>query len=67
MGHHDPEEVRRDVLASQKRRMLVFAASMQGKRTPWDFVPIPNATEQYMRNHLDLNDVEDRARIISRE
>jgi choline-sulfatase len=67
LEHHGPEALRRDVLASQKRRRLVFAASMQGKRTPWDYSPTRDSSEQYMRNHLDLNDVEGRARITSRE
>ena len=28
------------------------------RHEPWDFVPVPDASNQYMRNHLDLNDVE---------
>jgi choline-sulfatase len=38
---------------------------MAGRRTPWDFMPRRDAANQYMRNHLDLNIVESRARILS--
>jgi len=64
--HQDPEAVRRRVLQSQKRRKLVFEAGRQGRRTAWDFAPLRDAAEQYMRNHLDLNEVERRARLRSR-
>ncbi len=67
MHHHDPVELRRAVLESQKRRMFVFQATMQGKKTSWDYSPACDASSQYMRNHLDLNNVEKKARIESGE
>lgn len=65
LAHQDPAAVRQDVLASQQRRQLVFAANMRGIHTPWDYSPRQDAANQYMRNHLDLNEVESRARITS--
>lgn len=65
MDHQNPEKVRESVLASQKRRMLVFKSHMTGNHTPWDFSPRQDASSQYMRNHLDLNEVESGARIES--
>jgi choline-sulfatase len=50
------------VLASQRRRRLVGKALTQGKLTPWDHQPMVVASEQYMRNHMDLDDLERRAR-----
>jgi choline-sulfatase len=35
---------------------------MMGRHTAWDFQPYRDASQQYMRNHLDLNDLERRAR-----
>jgi choline-sulfatase len=35
---------------------------MQGTPTAWDFQPFQDAAKQYMRSHLDLNDLERRAR-----
>ncbi|MCG7629764.1 hypothetical protein MHM88_18290, partial [Epibacterium sp. MM17-32] len=29
---------------------------------PWDYQPLQKASERYMRNHMDLNIVEDQAR-----
>jgi choline-sulfatase len=67
LEHTDPQRVHREVLESQRRRRLVFAAHMSGVHTPWDFQPVEDASRMYMRNHLDLNDVEKRARIDSRQ
>ena len=33
-------------------------ALRQGRFAAWDYQPTTDATNQYMRNHLDLNDVE---------
>lgn len=64
--HQDLKDLSERVLASQKRRRLVFKAHMTGKHTPWDFQPLFDASVRYMRNHLDLNEVEGRARIKSK-
>ena len=47
-----------DVLASQRRRHLVYAALRAGRYTPWDFQPLRDATRAYVRNHQELNDLE---------
>lgn len=49
-------------LASQRRRRLVAEALSQGKLTSWDHQPMVDASQQYMRNHIDLDDLERRAR-----
>ncbi|OMH25763.1 choline-sulfatase [Motiliproteus sp. MSK22-1] len=58
----DSEAITRDVIISQKRRRLVAEAHKQGKPPKWDHQPIFDATEMYMRNHIDLDDLEKRAR-----
>jgi len=50
------------VLNSQRRRRLVYSALTKGKLTSWDHQPFVDASQQYMRNHIDLNDLERRAR-----
>ena len=50
------------VLASQRRRRFVYAALSQGKLHSWDHQPVVDASQQYMRNHIDLDDLERRAR-----
>ena len=50
------------VLASQRRRRFVAGALTQGKLTSWEHQPRVDASEQYMRNHMDLDDLERRAR-----
>ena len=50
------------VLASQRRRRFVYGALTQGRLTSWDHQPMVDASQQYMRNHIDLDDLERRAR-----
>ena len=51
-----------DVLASQARRRIVYQALRNGAYYPWDFQPLRDASERYMRNHMDLNVLEATAR-----
>ena len=51
-----------EVIASQRRRHLVYDALRIGRSTPWDFQPMRNASRQYVRNHQDLGDLEAIAR-----
>jgi len=51
-----------DVRASQARRWVVYEALREGGYFPWDYQPLQKASERYMRNHMDLNVVEEQAR-----
>jgi len=51
-----------EVRASQGRRWLVYAALRSGRYTDWDFQPHRDAGQRYMRNHMDLNILEDSQR-----
>ena len=51
-----------DVRASQARRWVVYEALRQGGYYPWDFQPLRAASERYMRNHMDLNVLEESKR-----
>jgi choline-sulfatase len=62
MTNWNLKEIHQQVLASQRRRRLVYNALRQGKHTPWDFQPFQDAARKYMRNHLDLNVMERMAR-----
>ena len=50
------------VRESQARRWVVYEALRQGGYYPWDYQPLQKASERYMRNHMDLNVVEENAR-----
>lgn len=58
----DLTELTAQVLADQARRRYVTEALRSGHFTAWDYTPPVDGSTQYMRNHLDLNDVERRAR-----
>ncbi|CAD5106741.1 choline-sulfatase [Zestomonas carbonaria] len=49
-------------LASQRRRRFVADALRHGRLKSWDHQPFVDASQQYMRNHIDLDDLERRAR-----
>ncbi|MEC8197801.1 MAG: choline-sulfatase, partial [Pseudomonadota bacterium] len=51
-----------DVRESQARRWIVYEALREGGYFPWDYQPLQKASERYMRNHMDLNVVEENAR-----
>jgi choline-sulfatase len=50
------------VLESQRRRHLVYRALRAGRFTPWDHQPLKDASKQYVRNDIDLGDLETMAR-----
>ena len=51
-----------EVRASQARRWVVYEALRKGGYYPWDFQPLQKASERYMRNHMDLNVLEESQR-----
>ncbi len=59
----DLPRLHEQVLASQRRRHLAAAALQQGKPHSWDHQPMRDASRQYVRNILDLDDIEAAARL----
>ncbi|WP_265517243.1 choline-sulfatase [Nitratireductor luteus] len=51
-----------EVRESQARRWVVYPALRNGAYFPWDFQPLQKASERYMRNHMDLNQIEENQR-----
>ncbi|MBA92841.1 MAG: choline-sulfatase [Phyllobacteriaceae bacterium] len=51
-----------EVRQSQARRWVVYPALRNGAYFPWDFQPLQKASERYMRNHMDLNVLEESKR-----
>lgn len=49
----DSEALRTDVLRTQKSRRALHAAMEAGASEPWDYNPPSDATQQYVRNHMD--------------
>lgn len=55
------------VRESQARRWVVYAALRNGAYYPWDYQPLQKASERYMRNHMDLNVLEESQRFPRQE
>ena len=58
----DLERFDAEVRESQARRWIVYEALRQGGYYPWDYQPLQKASERYMRNHMDLNVLEENQR-----
>jgi choline-sulfatase len=61
-AHWDLPALDRDVRQSQQRRFAVSEALGTGVPAPWDFTPAYDASRRYIRNHMDLGDLEELAR-----
>ena len=49
----DGDAIRADIIADQRRRQTVHAAMEAGVRVHWDYAPPRDATNEYVRNHMD--------------
>ncbi|KAK4245362.1 alkaline-phosphatase-like protein [Corynascus novoguineensis] len=58
----DFDAITRQVFESQRKRRLVWGALTRGKFTSWDYDPIDDGREKYIRSHIPLDDLERRAR-----
>jgi choline-sulfatase len=58
----DLEQFDKDIRESQAHRRIVYDALRQGGYYPWDYQPLQKASERYMRNHMDLNLLEENQR-----
>ena len=47
---------------SQARRWVVYEALRQGRYQPWDFQPFKDAGTRFMRNHMNLDNLEESQR-----
>lgn len=57
-SHWSLDALDEDVRENQQRRIVCYEALRQGRFTSWDHQPVQDASQRFMRNHLDLNDVE---------
>ncbi|KAK6415513.1 hypothetical protein LTR81_010855 [Elasticomyces elasticus] len=58
----DMEAITQDVLKRQRQRRLCHSALKQGLWTPWDYKVPDDSQNKYIRSHMELDDLERRAR-----
>ena len=58
----DMEKFDAAVRESQARRWVVYPALRNGAYYPWEFQPLQKASERYMRNHMNLDTLEESKR-----
>jgi choline-sulfatase len=63
------DALHREVIASQRRRRFHYAATTEGRIQSWDWQPLNDASQRYMRNHIELDTLEAMARFprVARE
>jgi len=47
------EAIRENVMATQRQRRAVHKAMQEGRLTSWDYQPRRDASNEYVRNHMD--------------
>ena len=58
----DMDTITKDVVMRQRARRFCFSALKQGKWTSWDYEVPESSKDKYIRSHMDLDDLERRAR-----
>ena len=58
----DSEKLRADIIATQKSRRALHAAMEAGAGEPWDYNPPRDASNEYVRNHMDWTEAAGRYR-----
>ena len=61
-GRWDSTKLREDVMATQRQRRAIHAAMEAGAAEAWDYNPPRDASQQYVRNHMDWTVAADRYR-----
>ena len=51
----DPEDIKKAVIQSQKRRHFAQKVLLQGTRTAWDYQPVQDASKAYVRSSRETN------------
>lgn len=59
------EAITADCLRRQRQRRFCHASLRTGKWTSWDYTVPDNSQDKYIRSHMDLDDLERRARFPS--
>ena len=58
----DSAAIREAVLASQRARRVLYEAMNAGGRHAWDYAPVRDAANEYVRNHMDWAEAGPRSR-----
>lgn len=58
----DFKQITQDALKSQRQRAFVWSALRVGKYTSWDYNPVDDGREKYIRSHMPLDELELKAR-----
>ncbi len=63
----DSEKLRQDIISTQKSRRALHATMEAGAGEHWDYNPPSDASNQYVRNHMDWTEAAVRYRLEAKE
>ena len=63
----DSEKLRNDIITTQKSRHALHAAMEAGAGAHWDYNPPSDASQKYVRNHMDWTEAAGRYRLELKE
>ena len=63
IANWDLASLRSDIIASQKARLLVHEAMRRNPSVVWDYQPLHDPSQSYVRTHQNIDDLADRSRI----
>ena len=58
----DMDAITKDVVRRQRQRRFVHSALRKGRWTPWDYKVPDDSQDKYIRSHMELDELERRAR-----
>ncbi len=58
----DSDRIRENVIATQRQRRAVHAAMEAGQLTSWDYQPKRDASQEFVRNHMDWTEAAEKTR-----
>ncbi len=62
-AHWDSDAIRERVIQSQRARRTLHAAMSQGPLNSWDYSPVTDVANMYVRNHMDWAEAGGRSRL----
>lgn len=67
-GRWNSAEIRANVIAAQKSRRAIYEAmTAAGTLTSWDYQPVRDAANEYVRNHMDWTAAAEKYRVPLRD
>jgi len=62
LARWDSDKIREDVILTQQQRHAVHSAMQNGTLTSWDYQPTRDASQEFVRNHIEWTELSKKSR-----